>query len=1520
MGKKYFGILFLALFYLGINSAFGQALISTHNNVFTTNFNNWRNTLPTGYATSGSGNSYVGTAASTSGGTYSIANAGFGYQASGSATTIILTGTFKNTTGSAITELQVSYQAFNIVARSSRTPGWTVTSSLGTVSDLNWIYNEANTPSSPSNETMTLTGLNIANNATFTFAFASNRGDGSGSSPLIGLNTISLKSVKANASITANPDVLAFANTETGSNSAAKTSTITGASLTSNIAVTAPANFQVSANGTTWSTTTSLGTSGGTLYVRFTPGAVGLLSGNITLTSGTASETISVSGTGITPCSTPATPNGSILPAENPACGATFLTYTGTIASGENYYWQTTASGTSTVNNATNTLQVSTTGTYYVRAYNGNCWSTSLASPAITIQTPVSISTQPSNQNILAGNTASFSVIASGTPTLVYLWQESQNGTDWNSVGTNSNTLSLTNVPILKNNYKYRVVISNSCGNIISNEASLTITEGPCVTEDISNLASASTYATRTWTGNDGTTWTAKGARSDQTLNGRAICFGTNSQGDRELISPTYSNGMGILTFNYARGFSNSNSRKLNVYVNDILKETITVSTATSTVANYSKVINVRGNVVLKIESTEDGQVVIDDISWTCYNPCTPTVLSVFPNSGPENTILTIKSNTVGNFIGLTPQKIKFNALQVSEILSNDGTILKVRVPVGAKTGNIIIDDIQNCDASIGFTVIGKINSGCETADSENFGDYRELMISEIYDAVSNNDGLIELYNPTLNPINLNGYLLKKYADSSSPINLNLIGTINPNETFLIGANPNLVCNKAPNIYTNNGWNANDKFELYKNNVLIDVVVASDNVGYSIRRKPTTLVAPKNAFDESEWEFLTTENCDNIGIPPAFPLNIPGNSPTITTLQDDAIGCSTPSKTYIANATEGISGGANLVFHWYYNEPGTSTWTILSENLNYVITDGTSTSHLTITNLEELEGYQYYCEVREDTATCFSSSNAVSIFLASTTWNGTAWSSGIPTSEKKVILASPYNTGISGNIDACSIDLGGKILTISENTYVSITNSISNNVAEGIKIENNGSLVQINDKSRNSGTGTISMKRKTQPVKRYDFTYWSSPVINQALLQISPLTLSDKFYSWNASSQAWDTHLNGNVTMNSGKGYIVRAPQNFQINTTAVHEATFKGKPNNGIIETPILGSNSQDQWNLIGNPYPSAIDADAFLSETSNATNIDGTIYLWTHNSAPESNPNSPNYQYTSNDYASYNFLGGTATRGAFGGNSNIPNGKIASGQGFFIKGLENGNAVFNNGMRLKSDNNQFYRMNAGEKNRIWLNLTNSQGAFNQTLIGYAQGATNEIDRGFDGVVFGGNYVTLYSLVSEKTLTIQGRSLPFDSDDIVDLGFITTLSGTFKIEIDHFDGLFGNQEIYLEDKNLNIIHDLKANPYEFNSEIGTFNERFKLRYKRETLGNPDSEAIKNSIIISKNGKEIKVKSGLEEIQKVTIYDILGKKIFEKVNINQKEFSASNIVQATQILVIKATLANGQEVTKKIIY
>ena len=67
--------------------------------------------------------------------------------------------------------------------------------------------------------------------------------------------------------------------------------------------------------------------------------------------------------------------------------------------------------------------------------------------------------------------------------------------------------------------------------------------------------------------------------------------------------------------------------------------------------------------------------------------------------------------------------------------------------------------------------------------------------------------------------------------------------------------------------------------------------------------------------------------------------------------------------------------------------------------------------------------------------------------------------------------------------------------------------------------------------------------------------------------------------------------------------------------------------------------------------------------------------------------------------------------------------------------------------------------------------------------------------------VLDGNQYIDFYSINQDKNLVIQGRALPFEETDVVPLGYSTTISGVFSINIDAVDGLLVDQDVFIEDK-----------------------------------------------------------------------------------------------------------------------
>jgi len=96
------------------------------------------------------------------------------------------------------------------------------------------------------------------------------------------------------------------------------------------------------------------------------------------------------------------------------------------------------------------------------------------------------ITTQPSNQMVTVGQTATFSVVATGTAPLSYQWQKGTTPI----TGATSATYSTPATATSDNGATFRLVVTNSAGNATSNSATLTVNSSavkPSITQQPSN-------------------------------------------------------------------------------------------------------------------------------------------------------------------------------------------------------------------------------------------------------------------------------------------------------------------------------------------------------------------------------------------------------------------------------------------------------------------------------------------------------------------------------------------------------------------------------------------------------------------------------------------------------------------------------------------------------------------------------------------------------------------------------------------------------------------------------------------------------------------------------------------------------------------------------------------------------------------------------------------------------------------------------------------------------------------------
>jgi hypothetical protein len=148
--------------------------------------------------------------------------------------------------------------------------------------------------------------------------------------------------------------------------------------------------------------------------------------------------------------------------------------------------WQVSTNGGSSYSNisgATSTTftltktTASQTGYLYRAVFTNSLGSATTAAATLTVQFAPTVTTNPTNQSVSAGQTATFTAAASSNPTPTVQWQVSTDGgaTYTNITGATSTTLTLTNVTSGQNGYRYRAVFTNSLGSATTLAVVLTV-------------------------------------------------------------------------------------------------------------------------------------------------------------------------------------------------------------------------------------------------------------------------------------------------------------------------------------------------------------------------------------------------------------------------------------------------------------------------------------------------------------------------------------------------------------------------------------------------------------------------------------------------------------------------------------------------------------------------------------------------------------------------------------------------------------------------------------------------------------------------------------------------------------------------------------------------------------------------------------------------------------------------------------------------------------------------------------
>ena len=522
-----------------------------------------------------------------------------------------------------------------------------------------------------------------------------------------------------------------------------------------------------------------------------------------------------------------------------------------------------------------------------------------------------------------------------------------------------------------------------------------------------------------------------------------------------------------------------------------------------------------------------------------------------------------------------------------------------------------------------------------------------------------------------------------------------------------------------------------------------------------------------------------------------------------------------------------------------------------------------------------------------------------------TTWNGSSWDNGAPTTGTYAAIISDDYIGQTAHINACSLTVTNGIVIIPSGTNVTLNAPITVNPGSVFVLNNNANLIQINKNSVNNGE--ILVIRNSSPLFRLDYTMWSSPVYgNQTLGGFSPSTVSSRYYQYNTDTDLYNA-VPSTTPFVKAKGYLIRMPDNSvdyvasPPSIPASWQGNFSGTPNNGDITYAM--SNALNGYNAVGNPYPSTLDIDKFIA--GNIGQIDGTLWFWRKR----------NDASNGTSYSTCTTAGCTLNNSHPYLNQNF----VSVGQGFIVKATAFGNLNFTNTMRVSNNQNQFFKTKQIEKNRIWLNLSNDTTPINQMLVAYVSGASQGVDRTIDGKYINDSQTALNSLIGSDEFAIQGRSLPFDETDIVPLAFKTDAAGDFTIAIDHVDGLFsGSQDVFLKDNTTGIETDLKSGAYTFTAAAGVDNARFSLKYQK-TLGVNAAIFDDSSVTIYKNKGTLYVNSSAVAIANIKVFDIQGRLIAERKNVRANTATITNLKANQQLLIVKVTGLDNKVVSKKVV-
>lgn len=1310
-----------------------------------------------------------------------------------------------------------------------------------------------------------------------------------------------------------------------------------------------PTALSVTATGASltyqWYKNDTNSNTGGTLI----SGATGFTLAGANISTATAGTTYYYCTISTGSCTTPTATNAvAIIVNATPAitgttsvCVGKTIQLTGSGTAASTTPWSTNNSVVATVDNAGLMTGVAA-GTATITYKNSNGCS---VSTTVIVNGNTAITTPPVNQTVTAGNTATFSVVATGS-NLSYQWQVSTDcGITWSNIGTNSSSYTTPATDSSFDQNKYQVIVSGSCGSdVTSNIVTLSVNvSSNCLTDNFTTAEG--------WTSTLGVTYTGTGSSTGIPLtvtvpSGTWVLFNNSLNTSNNYLQlnsvgaytqlPNLSKPNKITVTARTSGINGSGDLTLQ-YKNssDVWKDIETKDWSGTTEVSYDFIINstisdVATQFRIYIPKPQSSTYVAKVLVSCNVLPTTPTDYTWTGNGG--DTSWTTACNWSPKGVPTAIDNVTFNTsptylLNLTDSRTvNNLTLTDTGNFNASNTGILTINGTATYDGTANATLdclstVKYASSAAQTIMPLNYGildltggdrTFTPNAITGICKSVIPGAGTITATNSTINYNGNNDQLITNKI-SYYNIVFSGSGTKTPNNAIAVdNAGSVKITGDATADFSNFNLASTSlnstSFTMDGGRLILGTTETQPNMrgAYSLtggivefKGSNTTAqtIRPATYNNVEITGSNVTNSNGNIILQPNGSFVVKNNG--VFTINDDSITSSTGNNATVTVESgglfrtgdkDGFSGGT-----------GTTATSVNSIIKNVILLPGSTVEYSRGDGDDQVITTQTNVGLGPD-------GNYSNLKISGTG------------------IKAPVNNLTVNNIT----DVVAGVLRINETADDAMPNVFT--AKKGVQVEGTGNLIVENnanlmqdEDAANSGNITAQRiaKLKFESIQtRADYNYWSSPVAGQKLLynnttpgtSFSPGTPNNRIFQYRESDDRFVATADAQFV--AGKGYAIRA-ENAQNGTAYSADGTpkifeFKGTPNNGPVSTPHLNwSNASHGYNLIGNPYPSNIDFD--LLWNANPDKIYSTAYFWTNNQYTMDQQGST---YSGNNYAIYNGTGGNpAAYQEASGSAVTPTASVKPGQGFIVQTKKSGALSFNNGMRIP-DKGSFFN-NKLPKNRFWLTLTSPAQVVNTVLIGYVPGASDDFEKDFDTPLLVEGSDAFYSVLAGQKLAIQGKSEAFENSGKVPLGTKHFSDGLYTIALEEAEGIFeGGQDIYLLDKLNQSYTKLQDGEYRYSGTSGETANRFEIVFKPGSVLATDEE-IKDHLVVYRNGNDFIVKSKHSRIDEVEVYDVSGRLIIKvRGGSDELRINASSYISGTYVLKIKS---DEKTVTKKIL-